>query len=162
VIADFAQYARWLAQQPDAELQTEFGRLQALPQSPNRDLRLALLHGQRSSMAYDPQLAASLLIELATNEPESSAHAQLAQILTTGQPAPNACQDNDRLNRLSTDLAAQLVEEQQDRQEAQTQLQTARTELETERAERSRLEKQLKALKSLEAQIKGRDNTTSQ
>ena len=40
------------------------------------------------------------------------------------------------------------------------QLETTRRELESERSERVRLENQLKALKSLEAQIKGRDEAT--
>jgi len=157
ILADAAGYASWLARQPDSLLERERERLQAEPESPDRNLRLALLHGVRSSAVYDPQIASRLLIRIATDEPEGSVHGQLAQILFTGQPDPKACQETARLNALSTGLANQLTEVQAQSQNLETQLEVARKELETERAERARLESQLKALKSLEAQIKGRD-----
>jgi DNA repair exonuclease SbcCD ATPase subunit len=68
----------------------------------------------------------------------------------------SSCADADEVR----ELAAQLSVEQQKREEATARLESARQQLESERAERARLEQQLDALKSLEEQIKNRDNDT--
>lgn len=142
-------------------MQAEQRRLQAQEASPDRDLRLALLHGQRNSTTYDPQLASRLLIQIATSEPKNSLQGQVAQVLFAGQPDPQACADAERLSLLYSELSTQLNETQGLQRSVEEQLAGARAELEAERTERTRLEKQLKALKSLEAQIKGRDNVNN-
>jgi hypothetical protein len=157
VLAGLSGYAAWLARQHDAQLGGERARLEAEPASVERDLRLALLHGLRTSSIYDPQLAAQSLIRIATAEPQTSVHGQLAQILFTAQPDPQACRETRQLTALSGQLAIQLTDAQVRGETLRLQLEAARRELEIERAERIRLESQLKALKSLEEQIKGRD-----
>ncbi len=161
-VAELGDYAARLSRQSEPDLKIENQRLEDLPPSPERTLRLALLHSQRGAAIYDPQLAASLLIQLATSEPKTSVYGQLAQMLFTGLPDPQVCADADRLNTLNASLADQLEQLHSQQRSVEDQMGTLRTELEAERSERTRLEKQLKALKSLEAQIKGRDSTRSQ
>ncbi len=157
MVADIAGYAAWLVQQHDSDLAFEAARLYAAPDTVERDLHLALLHGMRTSAGYDPELSARLLLQIVTREPPDSVHGQLAQILFAAQPDPQACREAQRLTELSAQLATELTDARIHGKDMRTQLETMRQELHTARNERARLESQLKALKSLEEQIKGRD-----
>jgi hypothetical protein len=156
-VTSLSEYVSWVTLQGATELDAERTRLQSLPESADRNLRLALLHGTRGSAAFNPQLCAQLLIQVAASEPQGSVYAQLAHLLFASQPDPAAYDETKRLSVLSNGLTAQLNEQQTRAQGLESQLETARRELDSERSERARLENQLKALKSLEAQIKGRD-----
>lgn len=150
-------YALGLRQQDDAQLSAEKERLESAPQSPERDLRLALLLGQHTSPAYDPGRASRLLMRASSESGSDSVHKALAQMLFTSLPGgPRRCADSDEVR----ELAAQLSVEQQRHQETSARLEDARQHLEAERTQRARLEQQLGALKSLEEQIKNRDNGT--
>lgn len=109
---------------PETELGDERARLEALPDSAERNLRLTLLNALRS---------------------DSGVYAE-----------------NERLNQLSAELGSRLADQEQQRHALVAELEAARQQLEMERNERERLEKQLKALKSLEAKIKDRDKANSQ
>lgn len=155
LLDSLGDYALALRQQDDAALAAERERLESSSQSPERDLRLALLLGQHTSQAYDPERAARLLMQLSSNEPADSVHKALAEMLFTSLPgASRNCADSDEVR----ELAARLSVEQQRREEAAARLEHARQELDAERAQREKLEQQLDALKSLEEQIKNRDN----
>jgi DNA repair exonuclease SbcCD ATPase subunit len=147
-------YALSLRQQNGAYLTAEKARLESQPPSVERDLRLALLLGQRGSPVYDPEGAARVLTQMSTGAPADPTGNALAEILytTTAGKAPN-CADSDEYR----ELAAQLSVEQQKRQETAARLEDMRQELDAERAQRAKLEQQLDALKSLEEQIKNRD-----
>ena len=157
MVSSLSEYVSWLTRQGAPELEAERGRLQSLPDSADRNLRLALLYGTRGSAAFNPRLASQLFIEVAAGEPQGSVYSQLAQLLFASQPDPATYEETERLSALSDGLTAQLNEEHTHSQGLEAQLGMARKDLETERSERARLENQLKALKSLEAQIKGRD-----
>lgn len=148
-------FAQTLRQKDEAALSAERDRLEAAPPSADRDLRLALLLGQQGSPLYDPQGAASLLTRVSSSAPGDSPHKTLAQMLSTTLPGgPQRCTDSDEFR----ELAAQLSVEQQKREETAARLESVRQELDAERAQRAKLEQQLEALKSLEEQIKNRDN----
>lgn len=155
LLDSLGDYALGLRQQDDAALTAEKERLESAPQSPERDLRLALLLGQHTSPLYDPGRASRLLARLSSESESDSVHKALAEMLYTSLPGgPRRCADSDEVR----ELAAQLSVEQQRHQETSALLEDARQQLEAERAQRARLEQQLGALKSLEEQIKNRDN----
>ena len=148
-------YALTLRQQDEAALVAEKERLEAAPASTDRDLRLALLLGQRTAPTYDPEVAARLLTQVSASTPGDPTSKALAEMLFTSLPSePRNCADSDEFR----DLAAQLNVEQQKRQDTAARLESVRQELDAERAQREKLEQQLDALKSLEEQIKNRDN----
>jgi DNA repair exonuclease SbcCD ATPase subunit len=150
-----AVFAQGLPQQDAAALTAERDRLEAAPPSADRDLRLALLLGQQGSPLYDPQAAATLLTRVSSSAPADSAQKTLAGMLSATLPGgPQRCSDSDQVR----ELAAQLSVEQQKRAETAARLDSVRQELDAERAQRAKLEQQLEALKSLEEQIKNRDN----
>ena len=117
-LAQIADYATWLAIQPRAQFEAERTRLQALPQSSERELQLTVLE------------------------------------LLENRQTP---EETEQLRSTSLELSAQLAEEQNRRLDLQQELDAARRQLDQESSERTRLERQLKALKSLENQIKNRD-----
>jgi hypothetical protein len=161
-LASLSDYTQWLGGQAEAERSAERDRLEALPESAERNLRLALLFGQRNSVLYDPDRSTSLLMQMTSAESTATIDRQLAELLVSMQPHPNySCKDSERLSKLSSELAAQLVEEERQRLDLTGRLDATHQQLETEHNERERLEKQLQALKSLEATIKGRDDASS-
>jgi hypothetical protein len=132
-MARLADYSLWLRRQGPEALDAEHARLETLPESADRNLQLALLLGQRGTAFHDPERTARLIMEVIAQAPANSTYAQVAQILFTAQPHPEACADSERLNTLSTQLASQLEDTVRQR-----------------------------ALKSLEEQIKDRDEANSQ
>jgi DNA repair exonuclease SbcCD ATPase subunit len=148
------EYALTLREQDEAFKIAEKALLEAAPPSADRDLRLALLLGQRASAAYDPYEAARLLLQVSTSDTADPASRAVADMLFTSlQGGPPNWADSDEFR----ELTAQLSVEQQKRQETAARLESVRHELENERAQRAKLEQQLEALKSLEEQIKNRD-----
>ncbi len=155
LLESLGDYALSLRQQEEAALAAEKERLEGTPPSAERDLRLALLLGQHTSQSYDPEAAARLLMQVSTSASEGSVARPVAEMLFTSLPgAPGRCADSDEVR----ELAAQLSVEQQQHQETTARLERAREELEAERVQRAKVEQQLDALKSLEEQIKNRDN----
>jgi hypothetical protein len=156
-LESLADYAQALRQHDDATLLTERDRLEAAPPSPDRDLRLALLLSRYPSSTFDPERASRLLQSLSSEPAADPVHKAVAETLfTTVAGGPASCADSAEVR----ELAAQLSVEQHKREEATARLEDARQQLEGERAERARLEQQLDALKTLEEQIKNRDNDT--
>ena len=152
-LESLGEYALTLRQHDELELLAEKERLESAPASTERDLRLALLLGQRTD-AYDPDGAARLLAQVGLNESTDPASKAVAEMLFTNlQGGPGNWIESDEYR----ELAAQLDVEQQKRQETATRLESVRQELDAERAQRAKLEQQLEALKSLEEQIKNRD-----
>ncbi len=155
MLDSLGDYALALRQQDDAGLAAERDRLESSPQSPERDLRLALLLGQHTSQAFDPDRASRLLMQLSASASADSVHKALAEMLFTSLPgAARNCADSDEVR----ELASQLSVEQQRREQTAVRLENARQELEAARAQSAKLEQQLEALKTLEEQIKNRDN----
>jgi hypothetical protein len=154
LLQEVADYALWVRRQSDEILRVELARLEASPDSPERSLSLALILGQRQSSLYDPERTAQLLAQVAGQGPEDSVPVQLAQALlgvlppTTRNCAATECEE--KLNTV-------VVMEEQRRRELSQRIDALRVELESERGQRQKLESQLEALKSLEAQIKNRD-----
>lgn len=122
-VENLAKYAAWLRSRTGAELNQEQARLEAMPESSERSVRLALLHAVRP----DPALFAV----------------------------------NEELQKQAAALQAQLAAETQQRQTLESDLALSRQQQETERIEREKLERKLRALKTLEAQIKDRDEAIS-
>jgi hypothetical protein len=147
------EYAVTLRQQDESSQMAEKGLLETAPPSADRDLRLALLLGQRDSVAYDPYEAARLLLQVSTSETADPASRAVADMLFTSLQGVPPWTDSDEFR----ELTAQLSVEQQKRQDAAARLESVRQELDAERAQREKLEQQLEALKSLEEQIKNRD-----
>jgi hypothetical protein len=154
VLQEIADYALWVRQQSDEALRAELARLEGSGESPVTTLQLALITGQRHSELYDPERTARLLAQVAGTGPENSVHAQLAQALLGVLPSmENSCAATECEEKLNT-----LVElEERRRRELSARIDVLRAELESERGQRAKLESQLEALKSLEAQIKNRD-----
>ena len=147
-------YALALRDQDEAFKIAEKELLEAMPPSGDRDLRLALLLGQRDSAAYDPYEAARLLLQVSTSQTADPASRAVADMLFTSlQGGTQDWADSDEFR----ELTAQLSVEQQKRQETAARLESVRQQLDAERAQREKLEQQLEALKSLEEQIKNRD-----
>ncbi|HKE43309.1 MAG TPA: hypothetical protein VKB41_02105 [Steroidobacteraceae bacterium] len=155
VLAGLSSYARNVRQEDDAGLAAEKTRLDALPKSAARDLRLAMLLDQERSALYDPGRASQLLDDAAhasAAEPAERAFADM--LLATAGAEPRSCSETG----FTQDLVQKLADEEQRRTELTTRLENTRQELEAERTQRVKLEKQLEALKSIETQIKNREN----
>lgn len=154
VLQDIADYSLWVRQQSDEILRVELARLEATGDSPDRSIRLALINGQRQSSLYDPERTSQLLARVAGAGPEDSVQVQLAQaLLGVLPPVARNCAATECEEKLNT--VVQM--EEQRRRELATRIDALRAELESERGHRQKLESQLEALKSLEAQIKNRD-----
>ncbi len=154
-LESLATYAVMLRQADVATLLAEKGALESAPPSGERDLRLALLLAQYNSPVYDPEGAARLLAQLSSSTPADPSSKALAEVLSANLAgAARNCTDTEEFR----DLTWQLGAEQQKRQEIAGRLESTRQELDAERAQRAKLEQQLDALKSLEEQIKNRDN----
>lgn len=155
MLDSLSDYARNLRHQDADALQAEKTRLEALPESPSRDLQLALLLGQDNSALYDPGRAAQLLVRTASQPSATATEQALAEILFASvAPKPKSCEATG----YTQELANRLIAEEQRRQELAAKLESTRQALDTERAQREKLEKQLEALKSIEEQIKNREN----
>jgi len=148
-------YARQLQTQDEPALLAEKARLESLPESPARNLRLALLLGNEHAVFYDPERA-TLLLARTANEPNADpAERSVAEVLLASAPrAPRSCEETG----FTRELADRLTAEEQRRQELAARLEAVRQELDTERTQRTRLEKQLEALKSIETQINSRES----
>lgn len=155
-LESLATYAVTLRQGDEAALLAEKSALEGAPPSSERDLRLALLLAQHNSPAYDPEGAARLLAQVSSSTPPADHSSKaLAEVLSASLAGtPRNCTDTEEFR----DLTWQLGAEQQKRQEIAGRLESTRQELDAERAQRAKLEQQLDALKSLEEQIKNRDN----
>ncbi len=154
VLQEIADYSLWVRQQPDEVLRGELQRLEGTPESPGRSIQVALITGQRQSALYDPDRTAQLLARVAGEGPDASVHVQLAQALLGVLPSfQRQCAATECEDKLMT-LAE--VEERR-RHELTTRIDSLGRQLESERNLREKLESQLEALKSLEAQIKNRD-----
>lgn len=154
MISDVAEYAIWARQQPDEGLREELTRLEAMPETPDQVLHVALIVGQRQSGLYDPERTARLLARLAGQGPESSLHVQLAQVLLGLLPKEERyCGEAVCEEKLT--LLVQM--EDRRRKELTNRIDALRSELDNERAQRAKLEAQLEALRSLEEQIEKRD-----
>ncbi len=154
VLQEIADYSLWVRQQSDEALRGELQRLQDTSESAGRALRLALITGQRQSALYDPDRTAQLLARVAGEGPDTSVHVQLAQALLGVLPSfQRQCAATECEDKLMT-LAE--VEERR-RNELTTRIDSLGRQLESERNLREKLERQVEALKSLEAQIKNRD-----
>ena len=155
LISGISNYARQLQQQDEPALLAEKARLESLPESPARNLRLALVLGHESAAFYDPERATTLLARTA-NEPNADpAERSVAEVLLASTPrAPRSCEETG----FTRELADRLSAEEQRRQELAARLETMRQELDSERVQRTRLEKQLEALKSIETQINSRES----
>lgn len=154
VLQEIADYSLWVRRQPDEVLRGELERLEGTPDSPGRSLQLALITGQRQSGLYDPDRTAQLLARVAGEGPDTSVHVQLAQALLGVLPSfQRQCAAKECEDKLMT-LAE--VEERR-RSELTTRIDSLGRQLEAERNLREKLESQVEALKSLEAQIKNRD-----
>lgn len=154
-LSGLSDYARQLRQQDASALLAEKARLEALPASPARDLRLALLLRQSGSEVYDPERAMSLLQQTALEPAAEPAEREVAQtLLTSVTPRPQSCEQTG----YTQELADRLSAEEQRRQELSARLESTRQELESERSQREKLEKQLEALKSIETQLKRRES----
>ena len=79
-LVSLGEYALSLRQQDETALIAEKDRLEAEPASPERDLRLALVLGQRTA-AYDPQRAASLLAQLSVSDSVDASSKAIAEAL---------------------------------------------------------------------------------
>lgn len=88
----------------------------------------------------------------------ASAERDLKLALLNGR---RSAADSARLDIQAHDLQAQLEEAIRQRTDLEARLDAQGNQLETERTERARLERQLRALKSLEEQIKDRDEANS-
>jgi hypothetical protein len=154
-LSGLSNYARQLQQQDEPALLAEKARLESLPESPARNLRLALLLGHEPAAFYDPERATTLLARTA-NEPNADpAERSVAEVLLASTPrAPRSCEQTG----FTRELADRLSAEEQRRQELAARLETMRQELDSERVQRTRLEKQLEALKSIETQINSRES----
>lgn len=154
VLQEFADYSLWVRQQPDDVLRVELARLEATPESPDQSLRIALISGRPQSALYDAERTAQLLARVAGEGPDDSVQAQLAQALLGVLPAVTRnCAATECEEKLNT--VVQM--EEQRRRDLSARIDALRAELESERGQRQKLESQLEALKSLEAQIKNRD-----
>ncbi|HZF25002.1 MAG TPA: hypothetical protein VEZ88_01985 [Steroidobacteraceae bacterium] len=150
-----SSYARKVRQQDESALLAEKMRLESLPESAPRDLRLAMLLDQERSSLYDPDRATQLLAHT-VNQPNAdpAERAFADMLLAAATNAPRSCNESG----FTQDLVERLAAEEQHRMELTTRLESTRQELEAERSQRAKLEKQLEALKSIEAQIKSREN----
>jgi hypothetical protein len=155
LLGGLSSYARTVRQDDDAALLAEKARLEALPASPARDLRLAMLLDQERSALYDPERATRLLDDTVKEPGADPAERAFADLLLamTGD-APRACSESG----FTQDLVDRLATEEQRRADLTARLESTRQDLEAERSQRAKLEKQLEALKSIEAQIKNREN----
>jgi len=154
VLQEIADYSLWVRQQPDEVLRSELERLEATADSPGRSLHVALITGQRQSALHDPDRTAQLLAHVAGEGPENSVYVQLAQaLLGVLPPFQRQCAATECEDKLMT--LAELEERR--RGELTTRIDSLGRQLEAERNLREKLENQLEALKSLEAQIKNRD-----
>jgi hypothetical protein len=155
LLGGLSTYARTVRQDDDAALLAEQARLEALPASPARDLRLAMLLDQEGSALYDPERATQLLdatVKAPGADPAERAFADL--LLAINGDTPRSCNESG----FTQDLVERLATEEQRRADLTTRLESTRQDLEAERSQRAKLEKQLEALKSIEAQIKNREN----
>lgn len=154
VLQEMADYSLWVRQQSNEALLGELARLETAADSADRSLRLAFITGQRQSVLHDADRTAQLLARVAAEGPEDSVYAQLAQaLLGVLPPIARNCAAAECEEKLTT-----LVQiEEQRRRELSARIDALRGELESERSQRHKLESQLEALKSLEAQIKNRD-----
>lgn len=154
VLQEIADYSLWARQQSDEILRVEVARLEATADSPDRSIRLALISGQRQSTLYDAERTSQLLARVAGGGPEDSVQVQLAQaLLGVLPPITRNCAATECEEKLNT--VVQM--EEQRRRELSARIDALRAELDSERGQRQKLESQLEALKSLEAQIKNRD-----
>jgi hypothetical protein len=155
LLSGLSNYARQLQQQDEPALLAEKARLESLPESPARNLRLALVLGHEPAAFYDPERATTLLARTA-NEPNADpAERSVAEVLLASTPRlPRSCEQTG----FTRELADRLSAEEQRRQELAARLETMRQELDSERVQRTRLEKQLEALKSIETQINSRES----
>ena len=97
-----------------------------------------------------------MLLARTANEPNADpAERSVAEVLLASAPrAPRSCEETG----FTRELADRLTAEEQRRQELAARLEAVRQELDTERTQRTRLEKQLEALKSIETQINSRES----
>jgi hypothetical protein len=155
LLGNLSNYARQLQEQDAPTLLAEKARLESLPDSPARNLRLALLLGDEHAAFYDPERT-TLLLARTANEPNADpAERSVAEVLLASTPrTPRSCEETG----FTHELAERLSAEEQRRQELAARLETTRQELDAERVQRSRLEKQLEALKSIETQINSRES----
>src|SRR5688572_9853720 len=158
VLQEIADYSVWVRQRTDDELKVELAQLQAAPESPGRSLRMALITGQRQSALHDPERTAQLLAQVAGQGPETSVHAQLAQALLGVLPLE---QRQCAATECEAKLTALVQVEELRRRELTSRIDSLGRQLDSERRERAKLESQLEALKSLEAQIQNRDGPQS-
>ena len=112
----------------------EKARLESLPESPARNLRLALLLGDEHAVFYDPERA-TLLLARTANEPNADpAERSVAEVLLASAPrAPRSCEETG----FTRELADRLTAEEQRRQELAARLEAVRQELDSERTQRS-------------------------
>jgi hypothetical protein len=155
LLGGLSSYARTVREDDDATLLAEKARLEALPASPARDLRLAMLLDQQRSALYDPERATQLLDDTAQASGADPAERAFADmLLALNGDAPRSCSESG----FTQDLVERLATEEQRRADLTARLESTRQDLEAERSQRAKLEKQLEALKSIETQIKNREN----
>jgi hypothetical protein len=153
LLSGLSSYARQLQEQDEPALLAEKARLESSPDSPARNLRLALLLEQAA--LYDPERATLLLARTANESNADPAERAVAQVLLASAPrTPRSCEETG----FTRELADRLTAEEQHRQELAARLEATRQELDSERTQRTRLEKQLEALKSIETQINSRES----
>jgi hypothetical protein len=159
LVGEIAVYAIWVRRQSDETLRDELTRLEQAKNSPDETLRMTLIVGQRQSSLYDPERAARLLADLASQGADAAVHAQLAEVLLgLLPPEERVCGEAVCEEKLT--LLVQMEERR--RRELAARLDAMKIELDTERAARAKLENQLEALKSLEEQIQNRDDPEKQ
>ncbi len=107
-LSSLSSYARELQQQDEPALLAEKARLESSPDSPARNLRLALLLGNEQAAFYDPERA-TLLLARTANEPNADpAERSVAQVLLASAPrTPRSCEETGFTRELTDRLTAE-------------------------------------------------------